>query len=349
MSQKYVVRLSDTSGCHGGKVAGQEQWYQRHPHKACNDPEMSMVSYIGNGPYCYANSAAMLLESVGETVEPRLLEVLSGVGLGAFWLAESQTLFLSGWASMPDVGVSRAFGLLGFKVAEEAESDGAPMPAEALARQLDDGPVLLGPLDVGELPYQPDSQGGNGVDHFVLALGFEGDEVVVHDPDGYPAVPIALEALDRAWRADLIEYRRGTYRRWHSPTRTTSPVPEEIANKAIRSFAWAYRESRATALPGVAIGPEAVEALVATLRDGALAEQGLEHLRRFALPLGVRRALDYAWFLQEVAPELAELKSEQARRLGRAHAAAARPDQESMAEHLSRVADLERRVEAALA
>ena len=120
-----------------------------------------MLGYIGNGPYCYANSGAMLLESVGESVEPRLLEVLSGVGLGAFWVAESQTLFLSGWASSPDVGMSRAFGLLGFQVAEVAESDGAPMPVAALARQLQEGPVMLGPLDMGELPYHPDSRGAN--------------------------------------------------------------------------------------------------------------------------------------------------------------------------------------------
>ena len=308
-----------------------------------------MLGYIGNGPYCYANSAAMLLDSVGETVEPRLLEVLSGVGLGAFWLAESQTLFLSGWASMPDVGVSRAFGLLGFEVAEEAESDGAPMPAEALARQLDSGPVLLGPLDMGELPYQPDSQGGNGADHFVLALAFEGDEVVVHDPAGYPAVPLALEALERAWRAELVPYGTGPYRRWHSPTRVRRPATEEIAKAAIQSFAQAYRESRATVPSGVAIGPEAVESLAATLRAGRLAEQGLEHLRTFVLALGVRRALDYAWFLRDVDSELADLKSRQARYLGRAHAAAVQGDRELLAEHMSRIAELERQVEAALA
>ena len=52
-----------------------------------------MLTYIGNGPYCYANSASMLLESAGEYVEPRLIEILSGVGLGACWIAESQTLF----------------------------------------------------------------------------------------------------------------------------------------------------------------------------------------------------------------------------------------------------------------
>ena len=133
-----------------------------------------MISYVGNGPYCYANSAAMLLESAGESVEPRLIEVLSGVGLGAIWIANSQTLFLSGLASAPDVGLTRSFGLLGFDVEEEAESDGAAIPIDALKLQLGSGPVLLGPLDMGELSYRPNASGANGADHFVLALHLEG-------------------------------------------------------------------------------------------------------------------------------------------------------------------------------
>ena len=105
----------------------------------------------------------MLLESAGESIEPRLIEVLSGVGLGA-WIAKSQTLFLSGWTSVPDVGLSQSFRLLGFEVAEEAESDGDPMPVEALNLQLVEGPVMLGPLDMGELSYHPNARGANGVD-----------------------------------------------------------------------------------------------------------------------------------------------------------------------------------------
>ena len=219
-----------------------------------------MLTYVGNGPYCYANSAAMLLESAGESVEPRLIEVLSGVGLGAIWVADSQTLFLSGLASAPDVGLSRSFGLLGFAVVEEAESDGDAIPIDALKLQLGNGPVLLGPLDMGELPYRPNASGANGADHFVLALHVEDGAVVVHDPAGYPAMPLGVEALDRAWRADLIAYRRGTYRRWHSPIRVERPGPMQIAEAAIDSFSRAYRESRAMCEPGTAIGPEAIEA-----------------------------------------------------------------------------------------
>ena len=281
-------------------------------------------------------------------MKPRLLEVLSGVGLGVFWLVESQTLFLSGWASPPDLGVSRAFELLGFQVVEEAESDGAPMPAHALARQLDEGPVILGPLDMGELPYHPDSRGANGVDHFVLALDVGDGAIVVHDPAGYPATPIAIEALDRAWRAEMIGYRRGPYRRFHSPTRIRRPAQEEVAAAAVQSFAQAYSDSRATVPSAIVVGPDAIEALVATIRSRQLSDRGLEHLRRFALPLGTRRALDYAWFLRDLAPRLADLKSRQAWHLGCAQAAAARCRWEPLAEQLTHLAGLEHDMEAAL-
>ena len=308
-----------------------------------------MLTYVGNGPYCYANSAAMLLESVGESVEPRLIEVLSGVGLGAFWLGDSQTLFLSGWSSPPDVGVSRSFELLGFGVAEEAEADGAVMPIEALEMQLHEGPLVLGPLDMGELSYLPNARGANGVDHFVLALAMEDGAILVHDPAGYPATPLEAEALGRAWRADLIDYRRGAYRRWHSPVRVESPQPKQIADAAIRSFHKAYRKARAMSEDGETVGPEAIEQLVTTIRSRELLEHGLVHLQRFALALGVRRALDYSWYLRDFSPELAELKSRQASYLGRAHAAAVQRKWESLADHLMYVADLERRFESAVA
>ena len=162
------------------------------------------------------------------------------------------------------------------------------MPVEALNLQLSEGPVMLGPLDMGELPYHPSARGANGVDHFVLALHTEDGAVVVQDPAGYPAMPIDVEALDRAWWADLIEYRRGAYRRWHSPSRAEDPSPEQIAGAAIQSFGQAYRDSRTIDDPKAAVGSEAVEALVATIRGGELLDSGLEHLRRFALPLGVR-------------------------------------------------------------
>ena len=270
-----------------------------------------MISYVGNGPYCYANSAAMLLESAGESVEPRVIEVLSGVGLGAFWVADSQTLFLSGLASAPDVGLSRSFGSLGFTVEEEAESDGVAIPIDALELQLGNGPVLLGPLDMGELSYRPNASGALiGADHFVLALHVEDGAVVVHDPAGYPAhAPRRRGARPRLAGRPALSIGEG-----HTVGGTPLPAwnglgQVQIAEAAIESFSRAYRESRAMCEPGTVVGPEAIEALVATIKSRELRDPGLEHLRRFALPLGVRRALDYSWYLSDINPKLADLKS----------------------------------------
>lgn len=312
-----------------------------------------MHTYIGNGHYCWANAAAMLLKSAEASIEPRVIEVLSGVGLGAFWLDGPRLLFLSGWASPPDIGVSRALELLGFGVQEAAETDGATLSLNALARLLEtslaQGPVMLGPLDMGELAYRPDAHAVIGADHYVLALSIEGDEVLVHDPAGYPCVPIALNALERAWRADRISYHRGSYRRWQAPVRVANPAPAQVLETAMLSFVDAYKAARVGKSPGVMIGPEAIEKAASTIRQRELPETGLRHLERFVLTLGVRRALDYEWYLRRSYPDLARVKHQQALSLGRAHAASVSRDGDRLAEELGRVAEFEHQFEVSLA
>src|SRR5947207_6249938 len=105
-----------------------------------------MVPYVGNSHYCYANTTAMLLGSIGEAVSPSLIEPLTGVGLGATWLPDEGIAFFG--VVLPDVGVSRALDLLGFDVEERSGADGDPMPLDDLRRGLADGPVALGPPDM---------------------------------------------------------------------------------------------------------------------------------------------------------------------------------------------------------
>ena len=47
---------------------------------------------------------------------------------------------------------------------------------------------------------------------------------------------------------------------------------------------------------------------MAAMKGRELLDRGLGHLRRFALPLGVRRALDYSWCLSDFNPGLADPK-----------------------------------------
>lgn len=102
-----------------------------------------MPQYIGNGPYCYSNSTAMLLESIGEHVEPRLIEVLSGVGLGAFMFKDQGLLFLSGLVSTPDNGISSSLRLLGFQFSEESETNDTVIPIQSLTQIVKDNRIQL--------------------------------------------------------------------------------------------------------------------------------------------------------------------------------------------------------------
>lgn len=60
-----------------------------------------MISYRGNGSYCYSNSASMLLSTIGEDVSPSLIEVLTGFSLGAS--IEDDLLFFDNSITSPDV------------------------------------------------------------------------------------------------------------------------------------------------------------------------------------------------------------------------------------------------------
>lgn len=126
-------------------------------------------SYIGNGAYCYSNSTAMLLTSIGEDISPSTIEVLSGVGLGAFQLKDSNIAFFSNFLGLPDKGISKALDILGFKYLEKAQNDKSKPPFELLEKLLQKSPVLLGPLDMGYLTYNPKHKYLNGVDHFVFS------------------------------------------------------------------------------------------------------------------------------------------------------------------------------------
>lgn len=299
--------------------------------------------FVGNGHYCYANGTAMLLAACGEPVSPGLVEVLTAMSLGAGWNERLDLIFFD--SSPPDVGVSRALGLLGFAASEHASADGEPAPLAALAEALLDGPALLGPLDLGLLRYRPGSTGRpSGVDHYVLAYAVAGDEVYLHDPAGFPAVSLRLAELEAAWAAEQVGYRRGAFRWWHGPRRVRRPSDDQLFRSAVAAFAEVYRGADRAAEAGRIVGRAAIRRLAARVRAGELPPALAGHLRAFALQVGARRALDFAHFFGERAPDLARLKREQAGLFGRSHTLLVRGDHEAAADALAALADVEQAV-----
>jgi hypothetical protein len=299
-----------------------------------------MVPYVGNALYCFANSTAMLLASAGEAVPPSRIEVLTGVGLGAFWMEDAGLLFFSN--TPPDVGISQALGLLGFEATERSRPGPEPTPFEELRADLAKSPVALGPLDMGYLDYIPYHETVAGADHYVLAFAMDESQVYLHDPVGYPHVALPLDRLGLAWKAERIGYRRGHYRCWTYPRRVRQPAPEEVYDGAMQYFMGCYRYMEDQAARGNwLLGSQAILACARHVRDGALSPQEEGHMTSFAFQLGAVRALDFAAFFDYRDPKLSALKRSQAELFGRGHTMAVRKDWPSLAAALEQLAEVE--------
>ena len=310
-----------------------------------------MTRYIGNGAYCYANSAAMLLAAAGETISPGTIEVMSGVGLGAAWQPDTATMFFSNLRAAPDTGVSKALELLGFSFVEQAQDDAAAAPFDSLREALERGPVVLGPLDMGYLVYLPFHAQAAGADHFVLAQAIDGDTVQLHDPAGFPFVSLALGQLSLAWRAERIAYRRGAFRMWTAPRRERQPDEDELWSQACGWFAECYRESDAIVAEGRfgswLGGSEAIRGLARQIEAGG-AKDLRGWLTGFSLPLGARRAGDFAEYFARHDRHLANAKHRQAALFGRGHVQAVNNDWPALAATLGDLATVEDEIRAAV-
>ena len=292
--------------------------------------------------YCFANSGAMLLSSIGETVSPRLIEVLTAVGLGASF---NPPLPFFGELVWPDRGLSQAFDILGFDVEEHAVDAPDPAPLD----RLRDGPVIVGPLDMSHLVYNPGRPRGPGVDHYVVILAAESGRYRMHDPAGFAHVLLDGENLARAWRADTIAYRRGHYRSWSSPRRRRSPSDDQIFDGAMTRFQALYRDAETRAAGnGECIGRDAHLALAKAVGRETLTPQLRGHLIFFALPLGAKRALDYAAFFERRAPKIAAMKRRQAELFGACHAALTAEAKPDAVRRFEDLATLEPEIKAAI-
>lgn len=266
------------------------------------------VSYIGKAEYCYSNSAAMLLSSIGENIRPEQIEVSAGIGLGAFLIKDTNLLYFSPLAIPPDVGLTKSLHILGFEFEERSFNQEEP-PLEELKHVVKSSTVLIGPLDMGYLVYQKHQSPPRGADHYVLVYGIDSENIYLHDPYGYPNVFLTFEQLKPAWKAENIGYKLGFYHWWHSPKRITSPTPEDIYKQTFEHFKYIYQESDGTAHKNNRIiNREAIKTVADKIEANELTSEEIGILTGFGLPLTAKRANDYANFFREFNPELAELK-----------------------------------------
>ena len=258
-----------------------------------------MTAYIGSGSYCYANSLAMIVNST----PPSAIEVLTGSPYGAQVERAGLPWFdPRGWD--PDLGLDAAISLLGW-TCERTEGG---TPDEALDRLRGaDGPALVGPVDVGLFTHQPWAAGtAIGGDHWVVVLDVTDQDVVMHDPDGFPYATLPIRAFLAAWQAEKVEFSapyvlRAGFRR----LREVRPE-EAIAASLPQARQWLSTDSAG-----------AVHHLAELLAAG-LDDDVQRHLTTFAVRVGARRLDDAATWLTAVGKRAAAaVARDQSRILGR--------------------------------
>jgi len=286
--------------------------------------------------YCYASAAAMFLSSTGHEISPRVIEVVSGVGIGGTFITEEGLAYFGNYATFK--GVTKAMEILGFAVETAAQDDPTPVPFDRLEKLLESSPVLVGPLDMRYLEYNPDRMSD---EHYIVVDRIEGDRVFVHDPCGFPHVFIGRASFARAWRADVLDRKTAFYRHWANPLRLTSPPDGELYDRAMVFFKEVYRQAEERARNGQLIGKEAMVLLATLTAAGKLNRMQRGHLTHFVVPLGAKRALDYACFFQPHHATLHRLTTEQAKIFGTLQGYLVKEEWEGAGAEFAKLAELE--------
>lgn len=298
-------------------------------------------NYVGNSHYCYSNSLNMCLKHAGMVNVPEvgILECMTGMPFGTLFMKLDTPLFFASHANInPHIGLSRALSILKWSCTLW-QDDNAESALDALKESLSKGPVLLGPLDLGFLLYDPQHESKSGGDHFIVLLKLEGNLVQVHDPQFYPFAVLPLDDLMRAWYAGNLGYAKSSY-----SMRFGFQEEREVSIDEMLKDTLASAVELIHAMPSgpVFYGGSAALRMAADIVRSGPSEAFKGMLVYAAFPLGSRRCLDAARFLSKVEQwEAAKWMEEKAELFGRAQYYATIGEWKHTVDLFERLADIE--------
>lgn len=295
-----------------------------------------MQIYLGDVSLCYTYSLAMALEAYGYDLRPEYLEALMLMGNGASIVKDDQehplVFFDNG---MPDLSISRVLEILGFDYEEYYLREGQVLDLDLIRSKLKallaNGPVVLGPLDMGHLTYNPNHTHLYGVDHFVSVYDLDGDYLYLHDPAGFACMKIKFEDFLLAWQAQAIDYKRGAYSMWGNFKRVANPDASAIYLATSQVMAQRYLQGQGGVL---------------SLYAAAVAKYGLNDEQKqlhqyFSFKLAAVRNLYLSRFLAEHDSLLSKIKEDLASLFGQAHLSCLKEDYEDLSRLLLEIAELD--------
>lgn len=292
--------------------------------------------YFGDVSLCYSYSLAMALETYGYDFKAEFLEAIMVMGNGASIVNEDEehplVFFDNG---MPDLSISHSLNILGFDYEDFYIKDGAEVDLEEVKGKLEtflsNGPVVLGPLDMGHLTYNPNHTILYGVDHFVTVYALDGQYLYLHDPAGFACMKVTFTDIIEAWKAEAIDYKRGSYSMWGNFRKVKSPSQTQIYQETARIMRARYLNGQSGVLKYYA---------KAVAENGLNTEQKQLH-QYFSFKLAAVRNLYLSKFLKDHDPEGARLKEELATLFGQAHLSCLKEDYQELSHLLYQIAEVD--------
>lgn len=297
-----------------------------------------MQMYFGDVSLCYSYSLAMALDAYGFDFKADFLEAIMVMGNGASIVKEDEehplVFFDNG---MPDLSISHSLKILGFVYEGFYLKDGAEVDLEEIKGKLEtflsNVPVVLGPLDMGHLTYNPNHTILYGVDHFITVYALDGQYLYLHDPAGFACMKVTFNDILEAWKAEAIDYKRGAYSMWGNFKKVKSPSQTKIYQETARIMKNRYLDGQSGVLECYA---------KAVAKNGLNTEQKQLH-QYFSFKLAAVRNLYLSKFLKDHDPEGARLKEELATLFGQAHLSCLKEDYQELAHLLYQIAEVDGR------
>ena len=295
-----------------------------------------MQMYFGDVSLCYSYSLAMALDAYGYDLKTDFLEAIMVMGNGASIVKEDEqhplVFFDNG---MPDLSISHSLKILGFDFEDFYLKDEAEVDLEEVKGKLEtflsNGPVVLGPLDMGHLTYNPNHTILYGVDHFVTVYDIDDQYLYLHDPAGFVCMKVAFNDILEAWKAEAIDYKRGAYSMWGNFKKVKSPSQTEIYQETARIMKNRYLNDQNGVLEYYA---------KAVAENGLNTEQKQLH-QYFSFKLAAVRNLYLSKFLKDHNTEGARLKEGLATLFSQAHLSCLKEDYQELSRLLCQIAEVD--------
>ena len=297
-----------------------------------------MQMYFGDVSLCYSYSLAMALDAYGYDFKAEFLEAIMVMGNGASIVKEDEqhplVFFDNG---MPDLSISHSLKILGFDYEDFYLKDGVEVDLEEIKGKLEsflsNGPVVLGPLDMGHLTYNPNHTILYGVDHFVTVYAVDGQHLYLHDPAGFACMKVTFNDILEAWKAEAIDYKRGAYSMWGNFKKVKNPSQTEIYQETARIMKNRYLNGQNGVL----------ECYAKAVSENSLNTEQKQLHQYFSFKLAAVRNLYLSKFLKDHDPEGARLKEELATLFGQAHLSCLKEEYQELAHLLYQIAEVDDR------